>query len=131
MPICPNCRGTIGPREIPCGHCGYDFPPPRERPTQFSVAGLLVLMAAAAGTFAMIRGWGMDGMGLAMIGWGCVLLALQQSWSLPARDELPERLVGMSIYVICSLLFMGYFGIRGGIVVGSLCFIWLFRRNLE
>jgi hypothetical protein len=131
MPICPQCRGTIAPREAPCGHCGYDFPPPPDRQSQFSLGALLVVTMAVAVGFAMIRAWGIDGVGLAMILGGCVLLALQQSWAMPPINELPLRVLWLALVLLPTVLVATWLGTRGAIVMGILWFTWLFRRNWE
>jgi len=43
MAFCPECKGSMGPTEVACPHCGYDFPDvqnPIPQRTGFAYSGL-------------------------------------------------------------------------------------------
>src|SRR5262245_34926185 len=48
MALCPKCRGQMGQTAAACGHCGFDFPPPDQRPwwlSQSSLRGWLTVIS--------------------------------------------------------------------------------------
>ncbi len=131
MAFCPKCRGSIGPLDIVCAHCGYDFPPEPERPAQFSVRSLLILTAAAALALTSVRKFGLDGVGLSMIVMACGILALQQQWQLPPSAEIPRQVVRMGVVLLLFGFVVFQLGVRGLILSAIGLFAWLFFRRWD
>jgi|GEM_PF-5888802 len=114
-----------------CSHCGYDFPPEPERPEQYSVRSLLILTVAAAAALTSVRQFGVDGIGLSLILLACGILALQQHWNLPAKEDVPRQLVRAAGILLLFLFVTWLLGVRGLMMCTMWLFAWLFFRKWD